>query len=1025
LSLTCYSDLLGVSKFAFTCSVYRYAETNQARDEHPLMEELRATVAQERQRAAAGTAGVAGMSGGGGGGNPNNLSLTGGYDAAAAGMYLSPHARHRHRHQHQHAAASAYGHGGHGMMGMGAQMGTGMGMGMGMGQMGMGMPMGQMGMGQVGYGGGGGVHSSYGVQPVAHPAAAAAFNAATGGGSGGGGGDPTRDKEAARRERRERKEREQHDRERESSAAAVAASHQSSRGSIRGDAHGYDGPLSPHQGNVNAANAATDKENKEVRRRERDEKARAAAKHAAEEHITAMEATHRIAVKGLQRRVANLEHELATKDESFENEHMRLEVEVNRAIIDKVEAERARLDEERAAMQADLQSAIDLERQLAAEEATKAVREADAENSRKRELEASRLAAREEALSEELTTERSRTSELISIISQQSRDLAKGGSDVANHLVALEQAASLKEAEARRVLDREREAMVAEKTAELRAAEERGRVSAEHHAARAASEAAAAMEEVRRSNAVQLAAAVGAAEAAAATGAGAESDRLKRALEDERSRASHEAAKRNELERLLDAAERRVEAAAAEAATRAASTASSAAASDAEVALQAERRKARYERARWASTFIGMRTTIQQLRGVQDRLRAEAAAAAAAAGQGMAAALDSVGVLGRSARLAVDRFAVVQKERRALSNKLLELKGNIRVFLRIRPLSGGERSNGDFAALTAVSSLEAQIAAAAPGAGPGPGPGAGRRFEMDHVIGPDIAQSEVFEEVEPLIKSVLDGYNVCIFAYGQTGSGKTHTMEGTEADRGITFRALAALFREAASEWAGYSYEFEVTMLEVYNDKVRDLLELDPSKPRQHDVRQGPQGAFVTDLEHVRVSTSMDVMRVMRQGGAARKTGKTNMNEHSSRSHLVFAIIVKGVNKARGETVESRLNLVDLAGSERLSKTGATGERLAEAQHINKSLSALGNCMAALATRQQKSQKGVGGKAGGGAGHVPFRDCKLTHILSPCLGGDSKTLMFVHAGPAVGGLYALPGVRLVTLDHDSCHQLVF
>lgn len=343
---------------------------------------------------------------------------------------------------------------------------------------------------------------------------------------------------------------------------------------------------------------------------------------------------------------------------------------------------------------------------MAAEEATKTVKEAEAENVRRRELEASRLAAREEALSEELAAERSRTSELISIISQQSKDLAKGGSDVASTLVALEQAAAVKEAEARRVLDREMETMVAEKEAELRAAEERGRASAAAAAAAAVHDAAANLEEVRRSHAAELAVAVSVAEAAAATGAGAASDELKRELEDERSRLSRETARRVELERLLDAAERRVEAAVSEAASAASSAASSAAASQAEVALQAERRKMRYERARWSSTFIGMRTAIEQLRGTQDRLRAEAAAAAATAGQGMAAALESVGVLGRSARQAVDRFAVVQKERRQLSNRLLELKGNIRVFLRIRPLSDGEKAKGDFAALTAVSALE-------------------------------------------------------------------------------------------------------------------------------------------------------------------------------------------------------------------------------------------------------------------------------------------------------------------------------
>jgi kinesin family protein C2/C3 len=327
----------------------------------------------------------------------------------------------------------------------------------------------------------------------------------------------------------------------------------------------------------------------------------------------------------------------------------------------------------------------------------------------------------------------------------------------------------------------------------------------------------------------------------------------------------------------------------------------------------------------------------------------------------------------------------------------MELRGNIRVFLRVRPLSRRERDDGETAALVPHGGLEARLSR--------PSLSGSRSFAMDAVFGPDASQSDVFEEVAPLIRSAMDGYDACIFAYGQTGSGKTHTMEGTEEDRGVTFRAMSALFREAerAREADGVSYAFQVTMLEVYQDKVRDLLALDPSDPKPHEVRRGPDGAArVENLERVAVTSSMDVMRVMRRGAATRKTGRTDANERSSRSHLVFTVEVEGRNDRKGETTKSRLNLVDLAGSERLSKTNATGERLAEAQHINKSLSALGNCMAALAAKQ-KARKRAGGDGSGdrsGGGHVPFRDCKLTHILSPCLSGEGKTLMFVHAGPA-------------------------
>lgn len=207
-----------------------------------------------------------------------------------------------------------------------------------MGQMGLGMgQMGQMGLiapQQHAYGGAYGAHQ----QPTPHPAAAAAFNAAAVGRGGDEASSLERNaaKDVARRERRGRKEREMRE-----------------RGG--GGGHTHKGPLSPHRGNANA-DEKENKESKESRRRERDER----VKHAAEEQLAALEATHRVAVKGLQRRVTHLEHELAAKDETFENERMRLELEVNRAIIDKVEAEKARLDEERAAMQADLQSAIQL-----------------------------------------------------------------------------------------------------------------------------------------------------------------------------------------------------------------------------------------------------------------------------------------------------------------------------------------------------------------------------------------------------------------------------------------------------------------------------------------------------------------------------------------------------------------------------------------------------------------------------------------------------------------------------------------
>ena len=617
----------------------------------------------------------------------------------------------------------------------------------------------------------------------------------------------------------------------------------------------------------------------------------------------AAEASHRVAMKGLRRRVAELEAALSEREASA-----RLEA--------------AFFEEERAHLQADLRGAIEHERRLAAEEASKSARAAEAAKAAARD-------ARTAELEEELAGERRRAEELVAVVSRQSKDLAKGGADVAELRESLERAAEVRTAEARREMEREMERL-RDETERLRLRSRRD-ADADARAAEAANEAAS----------------------------------LASALEETRKKLEREMNRRVEMERQLEEAARRERVAAAP---------------------SAEATARRDETARVA------RTVAAAVRRDHERLRAEMRQMVATASSDVAEAMRRAEALGAAAAAAAERFDAERRERRRLSNALLELKGNVRVFVRVRPLSSAERDRGECAALVPSSPSEVRLN---PGGGLRPAADA-RRFEMDAVFGPEASQSTVFEEVAPLVRSALDGYHACIFAYGQTGSGKTHTMEGSEEDRGITFRALSALFREAERERATTRYEFAVEMLEVYNDKVRDLLELDPAKPKPHDVRQGPDGAFVTDLERVPVSSSMDVMRVMRRGTAARKTGRTDMNERSSRSHLVFTVHVVGVNATRGETTKSRLNLVDLAGSERLSKTNATGERLAEAQHINKSLSALGNCMSALATRQRNRKK----HGAAAAGHVPFRDCKLTHILSPCLGGDSKTLMFVHAGPA-------------------------
>jgi kinesin family protein C2/C3 len=254
----------------------------------------------------------------------------------------------------------------------------------------------------------------------------------------------------------------------------------------------------------------------------------------------------------------------------------------------------------------------------------------------------------------------------------------------------------------------------------------------------------------------------------------------------------------------------------------------------------------------------------------------------------------------------------------------------------------------------------------------------------------------VFEYVQPLAISVLDGYNVCIFAYGQTGSGKTHTMEGSTADPGVSPRAVRELFRLVAESPSEWTYSLKFSMLEVYNELILDLLSPsagDSKGERERlDVRQTPdgKGVVVSGLLEVAVESSEQVEALMAQGQSNRAVGAHDMNEHSSRSHSILTITVKGKNSLDGTVTNGKLNLIDLAGSERISKTDATGERLKEAQNINKSLSALGDVIAALGNKKNT--------------HVPYRNSKLTYLLQDSLGGNSKVFMFCNISPAVFNL---------------------
>ncbi|KAH7838800.1 hypothetical protein Vadar_031319 [Vaccinium darrowii] len=322
---------------------------------------------------------------------------------------------------------------------------------------------------------------------------------------------------------------------------------------------------------------------------------------------------------------------------------------------------------------------------------------------------------------------------------------------------------------------------------------------------------------------------------------------------------------------------------------------------------------------------------------------------------------------------AASGYHKVLEENRKLYNQVQDLKGSIRVYCRVRPFLGGQSNY-----LSSVGHIEEGTITISTPSKHGKGC---RSFNFNKVFGPSATQAEVFLDTQPLIRSVLDGYNVCIFAYGQTGSGKTFTMAGpkdlTEQNQGVNYRALSDLFVLAEQRKNTFRYDVSVQMIEIYNEQVRDLLVTEIHNSSQ-------SGLNVPDASLVRVSSTYDVIDLMNLGQRNRVVGATALNDRSSRSHSCLTVHVEGRDLTSGTILRGCMHLVDLAGSERVHKSEVTGDRLKEAQHINRSLSALGDVISSLAQKNS---------------HVPYRNSKLTQLLQDSLGGQAKTLMFVHISP--------------------------
>ncbi|PQQ11437.1 kinesin-like protein KIFC3 [Prunus yedoensis var. nudiflora] len=320
-----------------------------------------------------------------------------------------------------------------------------------------------------------------------------------------------------------------------------------------------------------------------------------------------------------------------------------------------------------------------------------------------------------------------------------------------------------------------------------------------------------------------------------------------------------------------------------------------------------------------------------------------------------------------------------EKRREAL-NKIIDIKGNIRVFCRVRPFLLMDKRR----IREPISAGSEKIVVKSAGTRKG--------FDFDKVFPQETSQEDVFVEVKPILRSALDGHNVCIFAHGQTGTGKTFTMDGTSEQPGIIPRALKELFCQASLDSSSY-ITFSMSMLEVYMGSLRDLLSPKPAcRPHEAvtrcnlNIQTDPKGLVeIEGLTEVQIVDFAKARWWYNRGRRVRSTSWTNVNEASSRSHCLTRItIFRHGDASEAKREVGKLWMVDLGGSERLLKTGATGLTLDEGRAINLSLSALGDVIAALRRKR---------------GHVPYRNSKLTQILKDSLGAGSKVLMLVHVSP--------------------------
>ncbi|KAG4921434.1 hypothetical protein JHK86_050247 [Glycine max] len=329
------------------------------------------------------------------------------------------------------------------------------------------------------------------------------------------------------------------------------------------------------------------------------------------------------------------------------------------------------------------------------------------------------------------------------------------------------------------------------------------------------------------------------------------------------------------------------------------------------------------------------------------------------------------------------RISPLINEKRRLFNDLLTSKGNIRVFCRTRPLFEDEGPSvvefpDDYT--IRVNTGDESLS------------NAKKDFEFDRVYGPHVGQAELFCDVQPLVQSALDGYNVSIFAFGQTHSGKTHTMEGSSYDRGLYARCFEELFDLANLDATSTSrYKFCVTVCELYNEQTRDLLlEAGKSAPK---LCLGSPECFI-ELVQENVDNPLEFSEVLKTSLQTRENDLSNNNTNSALDFMPFCVRIVTIhvfynNLITGENSYSKLSLVDLAGSEGLITEDDSGDRVTDLLHVMKSLSALGDVLSSLT-----SKKDI----------IPYENSLLTKLLADSLGGSSKALMIVNVCPSISNL---------------------